>query len=578
MNPTDFAWATVQSIAQRTPKEIKVIVDKTEYPHLERDSVGYLIHLSEPRRVRESLLSLHGLFFDNDNEGKASLWRMYRASLYHLSLHAAATDYSIYQDFAISHNANNAMFAISMAEDFAIRGYAKSMWPGLILDEAYANYITWLRFRDLSMEKDPQILVAANLLSYQMVGKPIAQVLIADLDRDIESVHASLAKFSSEVEKLYTEKIGRPELGLVSKMKLEAAETIVQLFEKENLYLSNVHSLPYTDSHGKNTLFDSRVIAKDQDKKNAALHASFSELSISLPGNKIRENDDAMMNEGNSILGDWEVQLTQKQRLIELFKTLDPKTHLDEFTFPNEDYAEFVRTRAKLIGPIRRVLEQLRTLNQVADENSGKESGYVDIPVAIQVVASKSDRNDVFVQEETMKKSEAWAILVDSSKSLESLKGQVKDISVCLSEVARDLIPNQNSWAMYSFDNRMYIVKDFNEMYGSQSKGRIGGLANGIKTLLPDAIRIAARRLDNTNEALKVLLVASDGFPLGYEGIDKDLIDTIQKVSRAGIELIGLGIGSSAIAKYFRSNCVIETPFDLMNHFVRTYVELSSSF
>jgi von Willebrand factor type A domain len=316
----------------------------------------------------------------------------------------------------------------------------------------------------------------------------------------------------------------------------------------------------------------------DQDKKNAAINGSLSELSISIPGNKIREYDAAMINEGMGILGDWEVQLMQKQRLVDLYKALDSKTHFDEFSFPNEDYAEFVRTRAKLIGPIRRILEQLRTLNHVPDEVSSKQSGYVDIPIAIQVVASKSDRNDVFVQDEVTKKSEAWAILVDSSKSLETLKGQVKDISVCLAEVARDLIPNQNSWAMYSFNERMFIVKDFNESYGNQSKARIGGLTNGIKTLLPDAIRIAAKRLDNTNEALKVLLVASDGFPLGYEGIDKDLIEVIQKVSRSGIELIGLGVGSSAISKYFRSNCVIEGPFDLMNHFVKTYVELSSSF
>jgi hypothetical protein len=582
LNPTDFAWTTVQSITHKTPKDIKVIVDKTEYPHLERDSVGYVVHLSEPKRIREGLLSLHGLFFDNDNEGKASLWRMYRASINHLSLHAAATDFSIYQEFALSHNINNAMFAISMVEDFAIRGFAEALWPGLILDEVYANYITWLRFRDFSMEKDPQMLIAANLLSYQMIGKPVVNVLIADLDREIESVHATLVKFSTGVERIYS---GNATTGntsesatLLTKMKIEAAEAVVQLFERENLCLNNVHSLPYTDSHGKNLFFDSRVIAKDQDKKNTAMQASLSELSVTLPGNKIREYDQLMMNEGTGILSDWEVQLMQKQRLVDLYKTIDPKTHFDEFLFPNEDYGEFVRTRARLIGPIRRVLEQLRSLNQVSDENSAKESGYVDIPIAIQVVAQKTDRNDVFIQEEVMKKSEAWAILVDSSKSLESLKGQVKDISVCLAEVARDLIPNQNSWAMFSFDNRMFIVKDFNEIYGNQIKGRIGGLGSGIKTLLPDAIKIAARRLEKTNEALKVLLVASDGFPLGYEGIDRDLVDTIQKVSRAGIELIGLGVGSSTISKYFRSNCVIETPFDLMNHFVRTYVELSSSF
>jgi nitric oxide reductase activation protein len=179
------------------------------------------------------------------------------------------------------------------------------------------------------------------------------------------------------------------------------------------------------------------------------------------------------------------------------------------------------------------------------------------------------------LQEEVEKKSEAWAILIDSSKSLETLKGESRDIAVCLAEVARDLIPDQNSWAVYSFDERMYIVKDFMEIYGTTSKARIGGLHNGIKTYLPDAIRMATLRLANNAQNMKVLLVASDGLPLGYDGIDSALIEAIEKANRAGIVLIGLGIGSSQITKYFRSNCVIESPFDLMNHFVRTYYELA---
>ncbi len=584
MNPVDFAWAAVQSIVQKSPKDIKVIVDGTEYPHLERDSVGYVIHLSGPKRVREGLLSLHGLFFDNDNEGKASLWRMYRASLYHLSLHAAITDYSIYQDFAISYNANNAMFAISMAEDFAIRGFGRVMWPGLLLDEAHANYLTSLRFRNvllLSDEKEISDLVAANLLSYQMTGKPIARVLVEDLDKEIEMVHASLAKYSSEISRIYGIGVGNKtrelELEALPRLKLAAAEMVVRLFEDKNLYLSNVHALPYADAHGKNLFFGDTLIALDPESKTTAMQDALAELSITAPGNKIRAEESTLQAEGNATLGDWEYSMIQKQRLIDLYKALDPKTHFEEFAFPVEDYAEFVRTRSRLIGPIRRVLDQLRIVRNVADDIDMKESGYVDVPIAIQVIASKSDRRDVFIQEETEKKSEAWGILIDSSKSLETLKGQVRDIAVCLSEVARDLIPDQSSWAVYSFNERMYIIKDFSEIYGSQAKSRIGGLGNGVKTYLPDAVRIASKRLAKSHEQLKVLLVASDGFPLGYEGIDKDLVQAIETANHAGIELIGLGVGSSLISKYFRSNCLIEGPFDLMNHFVKTYVELSSS-
>ena len=66
---------------------------------------------------------------------------------------------------------------------------------------------------------------------------------------------------------------------------------------------------------------------------------------------------------------------------------------------------------------------------------------------------------------------------------------------MCLAEVAKDLIPNHNSWACYAFNENLYIVKDFTEIYGMRTKSRIGGLGSGLKTYLPDALRLAANRL-----------------------------------------------------------------------------------
>jgi hypothetical protein len=575
LNPTDFAWASAQSLVQKTPKDLKVIVDKIEYSLLEKDSFGYVIHLAEPRRVRENVFTLHGMFFDNDREGKTSLWRMYRASLYHLCMHAATTDYSIYSEIANDYDPNVAMFAISMVEDYALRGIARVLWPGLILDEAYANYVSSLRFRDLEGEKEISNMLAANLLSYQMTGKPITKLMVDDLDRDAESLHASLVNCSAEIAKL-TSVEKRNSNPQISKLKVSKAVEVGDIFEKNSLRLPIVHSLPYAESHGPNYLFDNSVIDIEHEMKVAALHDAMNELSLSLPGEKVRAAEATIENEAMSIMSDWEYSLVGRQRLVDLFKEIDPATHFEEFAFPSEDYAEFVRTRTKLIGPIRRVLDQLRMVKNIEDEVTMKDSGYVDVPMAIQVIASKSDRTDVFLQEEIEKKSESWAILIDSSKSLETLKSEARDIAVCLSEVAKDLIPDQNAWAIYSFDERMYILKDFAEMYGNSAKARIGGMKNGIKTYLPDAIRAASLRLAKNPEHFKVLLVASDGLPLGYDGIEKDLVNAIQKANHAGITLIGLGVGSSLISKYFRSNCVIEGPFDLMNHFVKTYYELAS--
>ncbi|MGI0079001.1 MAG: VWA domain-containing protein [Nitrososphaerales archaeon] len=582
MNPTEYAWATLQSLAQKEPQEIKVLVDNIDYPALESDSIGYVLRLSAPKMVNENLLSLHGMFFNNDEAGRAFLWRMFRSSVYHLCLHAAVTDYSIYREFASRFEPNNALFAISLAEDFALRGYMQARWPGLVLETAYANHNSFLRMRDLSAESNLGTRVAANLLSYSMVGKPIVQTRSA-LDSDTETVHTKLVDYSIEFSKIFASndsegRIPSEQMNSISMLKLAAVASVAELLERNMVVLSNVHSIPYTDNHGQNLLFENSIITSDQEFKANCLRDAFNELNVNLPEEKIRENEHTLEQEASNILGDWEYSLLTKQRLIDLYRQLDPASHFENFIFPSEDLAEFMRTRLRLVGPIKRILEQLRTLKTTNDEVAAQESGYVDIPAAIQVIASESSRNDVFIRDEISKKSEAWAILIDSSKSLENSAGEVREVAVCLTEVANDMISNSSSWACYAFNENLYILKDFTEFYRNSSKGRIGGLTSGLKTYLPDAIRLAAHRLSKTAEDVKVMLVASDGFPLGYEGIDEELAKAIEEVSKSGILMIGLGIGSSTIKKYFRSNCVVNGPYDLMKHFVKTYYELSSSF
>jgi hypothetical protein len=586
LKPIDFAWGSLRSITQKQPTEIKLLVDDIEYPALETDSFGFVVHLSSPQKHRDNLYRLHGMYYDNDKRGKSSLWRMFRASVYHLCLHAVTTDYGIYKPLSDStQSVNNMMFAISQAEDYAIKGHMSARWRGLLLDTAYANYLSAQRFRNLSGESDNSTRVAANILSHSMTGKPLLS--FGDkMDLQFRSLHRSLL----EVESIAHEHYSRPSLQKsaqrptnladLASAKVRAVQKILDFLDNLSCNISNIPSPPFGDNHGPNLLFESStevVPERDQDF-DSVLKSASAEFSLHLSKEEIAESERLTDVESQGVIGDWEYSLTIMKKMADLHKSLDPKSHFEEILFPNEDYAEFARVRSKLIGPIRLVLDRLKMVKFTVDESQGKESGYVDVPMAIQVVASQSERNDVFIQEENELRSEAWAIVIDSSKSLESFQGEVRDVAVCLSEVAKDLIPNPSAWACYSFNENLYIVKDFSEIYGNTAKGRIGGLSSGLKTYLPDALRIAASRLQSAVGDVKVMLVVSDGFPLGYEGIDADLIETINKINKSGIQLIGMGIGSSSMKKYFRTNFDVTSPFDLMKNFVRTYIELSSSF
>ena len=579
MKPLDFAWSALQSITKLKPNDVKLLLDETEYPSLESDSVGYVIRLSAPRKQRDNLFSLHGMYFDADKNGKASLWRMFRASVYHLAMHTITTDFGIYRDLADKASSfNNLTFAISEAEDFAIRGHMKAKWPGLLFDMAYAGALTSERFHGLR-EENMEAKVAANILSMAFVGRQSVS-LGNELDQQMQALHKSLRDLESTAYDYYLVKgDDGPQISDVNLQRISAVKSILNFLEDNAIYFEDVPSAPFTDNHGPNRLFERSTPAiGSPDDFESALEEACASYSLEISKASIQELEKQVEAESQTSLEDWEYSLNKMHRLSELHRSLDPQTHLENFLFPQEDYSEFVRTRANLVGPIKLILDQLRMVRSSIDENQGQLSGYVDLPIALQVVASKSNRNDIFIREEIEKKSESWAILIDSSKSLETSQKQVKEISVCLTEVAKELIPSQNSWACYSFNENFYIVKDFSEIYGNATKGRIGGVTSGLKTYLPDAMRIAAKRLTSTNEDIKVMLVASDGFPLGYQGIDEELAETVARIKKSGVQLIGMGIGSSSLKKYFASNCAANSPFDLMKYFVKTYVELASLF
>ncbi|MEM0075594.1 MAG: VWA domain-containing protein [Conexivisphaerales archaeon] len=238
----------------------------------------------------------------------------------------------------------------------------------------------------------------------------------------------------------------------------------------------------------------------------------------------------------------------------------------------------FLRVRANLSGSIRNIRDQLRLVKNVLDETTGYESGQVDTQLAMQVIAGGTKRNDVFTREEVNYRSESWAILIDASKSISPFAQTAREVAVALAEVAKDLFPAYSNWGLYSFNSSFQVLKDFDEHYTIDAKARIGGIVQRNATLLPDALAVSYKLLASTPTEIKVMVVASDGNPTGYPGIEQAMVNTIKAISRSGILLMGVGIDSREIQNYFTVNCVVDSPYQMMKSFVKSYLQLSSMF
>ncbi|MEM0095068.1 MAG: VWA domain-containing protein [Candidatus Bathyarchaeia archaeon] len=557
MNFFDFAWSTVLRVTNKHYGEIKILLhDDLRYPYLGKDERGYVLHLIKPKSLNNNYVVFQGLRFNLQNPtNKKIIWYLFKASVYHLSLHALFSDLTVYSKWARGKQLNLAAYVVSLIEDAIIDKNMKKHFSWMLPEMVYANVVSYLRMkRTEELSNDISRAMTSILLKYNL-GR-IKGEIESDMQVDVEAITSMLQRISEKPkvdEKIdYANKI------------YDALSIYGQAFE--------VPSLLHTESHGTNDMFYNDQIPTEKEIQHLlteALQTAGSEHANTLD----LENE----GEAHRAITSWLERENSQLKILKEYVDAGKNTQFEDFTFPTEDYAEFQRRKELLGSPVRRILHQLRLLKNVSGEDFKQESGFVDLQEAIQVIASKSQRTDIFVREELQTREDAWSILIDASHSLNMFKGEVKGIALCLAEVARLLILNQNSWGMYAFNNKFYIIKDFRERYDARVRARIGGLNYGGFTYLPDAILLAAQALKGRLEEARVLVVVSDFFPAGYENVEERLKEAVKKVERMGIGIIGIGVNSSAVKRYIRTNCVVENPYDLIKKFTRAFIEFSAS-
>lgn len=556
MKILSFAWDTVTSISRRDYETLKLILSKDLiYPILSFDSRGYVLKIPIPCITDEGFYRLHGLYFDQDERSIPSIWKLFKASLYHAAFHAAYSNFKIYSDWARGKDLKTAIFSVSLVEDLQATMRGIKSWPGLKGDITYANYVSSQRL-DYSRIEDESLRIACNIL----LG--VWGIGVRAKNANYNELKASISSIRSMIEKSIAAKKEDRE-----KMLIHAADIIYSEVKKGGL-LREIPFFPYTEEHGRCEIFDSRLIANSI------------EINMVYPDFMVKQNefDKVSIQEATEFFQYMRDSEERRKKIRQRYDDIIATTKLESLEFPAEDYAEFLRVRSSLAGPIKNIRDQLRLVKNVLDETYGHESGQVDTQAAMQVIASGNIRTDVFMRDEPIQKNEAWAILIDASKSTSSFSNEFKGIATCLAEVSNELIPVSDQWAIFSFNNSFQIIKDFSEEYSIESKARIGGIEQRNKTLLPDAMIVAYKALLSKPVDNRIMIVASDGYPAGYNGIDEKLVECVKKISSSGTLLMGIGIDSNAIKDYFNVNCVIGEPYQMMKSFVKSYLELSSSF
>ncbi|KYH42654.1 MAG: von Willebrand factor A [Candidatus Bathyarchaeota archaeon B26-1] len=573
MNPYELAWFTSYEITKKKPGEVRILIrDEVQFPFLGKEEDRFVIFLPKMKKAKENLVAYQGMLFNlADANDLRILWTLFKASVYYLSFYIAVSDIGLYPEWVKGKDEEAALYAVTLVEDAAINAYVKAFYSPFLPEMKIGDAVSYLMLKPAEALRSEGLRFAASTLTYYKVSM-VKGSLPEETMRDVEATVSVVKRFEEGMLKTYLERKEREEAGISPILngpeKLRAASAVYEAVSSHGS-LSEIPSFLYMNHMDRNSIFYRTLPSKEELEKTVEKIKSGMSLKIDIDMESIER-------EATQALWDWDRKNKSKEKIIAKYRELGKGTHFKSFTFPEEDYARYLLRKEVLSKGIRRVLNRLSVYYNVAGEDFRRESGYLDLQEAIQVIASQSQRSDVFVEDELRYRKQAWVILVDASTSLKAFSGEVRDIALSLAEVAKNLFLDKHSWSIFAFNDRFYIIKDFSENYSRIVCARIGGIEHSGMTYLPDAIKVSSDSLRERYEETKILLVVSDAFPVGYRNIDEELRNQVRTVIRSGIHVLGIGVNSEGVKKYFPVSCIVRNPYELMKSFVKAFFQYMS--
>ena len=545
--------------------KLKIIIDPIlKYPDLEQRPEGYVITIPTPSLKKETINYL-GYTFPVDNYSKLEVARLFKAAVYHLTAHSVTSNFQDYKKWKTSKNKYLAQFIPSLVEDFRVNAYITTWYPEKVKELANASALSLLRMRDIENIALKSTRLMTSLLIYANTGLEV----FSKRDQDIlHTLYKMLKTFKSTLKD--SEKDEESE---VKDEKIAIADRLYEILIEKGPIIE-APSLPYTENLGETSLFPKLRFTETPILDN--LVESIIGVFGGLPADgdkeslrKVDESEALQVFESHIFEKEKEKKIRSKYEgslLNSRFKALE---------FPRQDFTEFVRAKNRCKKETNKLTERLLSASNATLEDIRKLYGVLDLSDAIKVIASKSDRTDVFLRDEKMVKSYAWAIIVDASRSMKHIRDYTIESAIILTEAASKVLLDQYSWWIYGFNEKLYVIKDFIEPYNTRARSRLGGLDFKGVTYLPDAVEVVGNALRKRAEDLKLLFLISDGQPFGYSNIFMAASEVISQIQSGDLVVVGIGAQSNSVEYIFDDHIAAFDLKDYVDQLSRLYMAKS---
>ncbi|MHB8601526.1 MAG: VWA domain-containing protein [Nitrosotalea sp.] len=485
---------------------------KVTYPVLEFIPEIQII-LPLPKKIGEKY-AFFGMLFEDSDSGQKSMWSLFLALLYHMASHAGISNYSNYDSWMKSKTKESIWKVIDFIEDVRVKKFLVSAD-----DEIWDN--------------------------------------VQNVECILRDMQKLKKKQTSEKNKVYREAENQRELELLESQIFNCKEDVDKkiLLAADFLY-ANIHLI--------------------QDKSVFCYEHQDSKCLIKIEGVGPQMEPFGIFEEQVVNLNNlWQADERDKRQLMKRYQKYMKNLHFDSVVIPPGNMHNYAQIKSKTLPMLRRIKQQIRMIANLTDDPKIDQIGYVDMQMAIQAIASEGSSTDIFERDELRRGEEAWVILVDKSASMNLRFDKIKEFTVCISESANDLTGKYDAWALYSFDNNFQILKDFKEKYNREVQARIGSIEPGGLSLLPDAIELAQRVLNDDPRERKYIFVITDGHATGYAKISEAFAKIVKKVEVSDTTLVAIGV-SKRVSDTFKRNAQGQDLKTLMAKFITAYRSSSS--
>jgi hypothetical protein len=549
---------------EKDPLKLKFIMaTDLEYPSFGEDAYGFIVTLPTPR-IEDGTLNFLGYSFPDDVNGRKKSVQLFRASVHHLSGHTLSCRDETYDEWMMGKNDVLSNFVVSLVEDIWVSQCVATWYPDKLLDLGFAGAMMLARLRAIENVRIQATRLMVSLMVYANTG---LTSYVSDSDLGVvESLYRSLGKLREAVGmSLLDEEMN------VLPQKLEAAEVVYDAILEYGPIIE-APSPPFSENLGVSSLFPPMRVGT-QEWFEGLLAECVEGLSGDLTVSG--QSPPGIVSEAE-VLQVFESHFLEKEKEAKILSGYErpaESTRLNSMGFPNKDYSEYLRVKARCKRSTSKMTEILSGAMNEFKEDIRKKFGVLDLADAVQVIASKSERTDIFLKDEKIKQSFAWAIVVDASTSMRIVRDYALETAVILAESADKVLLDMTSWSIFAFNDGFEIVKDFSEQYNSRVKARLGGISFRGLSYMPDAIELAGRVLAARREDLKVMMVITDGWPYGYTNISSAASEVISTLERTGMAVIGIGVQSGRMDYLFDSHCTSYTLKQFVNRFSTRFYE-----